>query len=120
MKTFKMTLTNIPAELVSPIFQLLTPECNIDVEQEEMALSKKKSRPTHFTNGVRMKGISARDLILKSLADGPLTDAELEKIFMSWENPFSAKSVSPACNVLKKENIVKRNEAGKWELTRRR
>ena len=76
-------------------------------------------RQMRYANGVHDKGISGKDLVLKTL-DGPscmITTENMEKVFV--RHGFAGKSASPSLSVLKHAGKIKRDPVtGMWSLAR--
>lgn len=99
-------LTNVPTRLISTILELVEGEgiaATVDGKQQQKEMKR------HYVNGRRNKGITGRDLVLRSLDenDGRVMVKALEKIFTN--HGFAAASYSSVVtNLEKQEKLVRR------------
>jgi hypothetical protein len=112
---YEMTL-HVPLTLIGPITELMAQDGVLvslkAVETTDEAPPKKKHT---YVNGLRNKGISARDLLLSSITASGTTKKDLETTFKS--RGFATASVGPTVSVLLKEGLIAVS-GGRYILTR--
>jgi hypothetical protein len=115
-KMYRMEL-QVPSTLVAPIFELLEKDegCAVTISPIEQVVAKNKKHQ-HYVDGKRYKGISARDLIMESLANGPKTIQQL--VNAAKTKGFSENTVSPRLSLLVKEKAVIKNSSDQYQLTK--
>lgn len=116
-KQFEVTFL-IGASKLTTITELVAGECTLvgmrEITPKEPAKKEQRPRQFHFYGGRRFKGISAEDLLIIALADGPKSTSRLYEIFEA--RGFAPTSASPACSNARKAGVVTGDGNG-WLLT---
>lgn len=112
MKHFDIRI-RVPAKHLTTVLEVITGTADIlemkQIEAEALEAEKPK-RVTSYVGGVRNKGIKGSDLILESLAKGPMSGDALGAIFVS--RGFAAGSWKPTMSLLIRAGQVIKNGRG--------
>lgn len=112
-KSFKLCMI-VPAEHLTTVMDVVKDSADL-ISMEQIATpGPAPKRKMGFANGKRVKGTTARDLIITTLSDGTVkTRAALQKLFSA--NGFAETSVGPAVNELIRAGNVSQISPGVYQ-----